>query len=277
MDWEAFLVDFSAPFFPSSKNAHWSLVEKLCNVVPVVNPVIDPVVDPVVSPVPDPLVELPDASINNVLVPNDKSVELHNLADAGLTAIEVDAICQVVDTSNEPEDVVNLNVSVENLVLLQKKDKSIAHLYERLNAEDENVKYFINSNNISCREFIRDNLESVIQIIVPYKLRTELLKLAHDIASSGHLGVVKTKDRLLLVGFYWHRLLLVGFYWHSIGKNVAYYCKTCNVCQRTNKSCVKYKAQMLKPPVIDQPFYRISIDILSVQLLSLLKRVLCLF
>ena len=85
--------------------------------------VVDPVVDPVVSPVPDPIVELPDASINNVLVPNDKSVELHNLVDAGLAAIDVDAICPVVDMSNEPEDVVNLNVSVENLVLLQKKDK----------------------------------------------------------------------------------------------------------------------------------------------------------
>ena len=89
---------------------------------PVVSPVFNPVVDPVVSPVPDPIVELPDASINNVLVPNDKSVELHNLVDAGLAAIDVDAIGQVVDTSNETEDVVNLNVSFENLVLLQKKN-----------------------------------------------------------------------------------------------------------------------------------------------------------
>ena len=80
-----------------------------------------------------------------------------------------------------------------------------------------------------------------------------MLKLAHDIASSGHLGVIKTKDRLLLA----------GFYWPSIGKDVAYYCKTCDVCQRTNKSCVQYKAQMLKPPVTDQPFYRISIDIVG--------------
>ena len=126
-------------------------------------------------------------------------------------------------------------------------------MYERLNVDDESVKYFINSNNILCREFIRDNLESVIQIIVPYKLITELLKLAHDITNSGHLGVVKTKDRLLLA----------GFYWPSVGKDVAYNCKTCDVCQRTNKSCVKYKAQMLKPPVIDQPFYRISIDIVG--------------
>ena len=68
-----------------------------------------------------------------------------------------------------------------------------------------------------------------------------MLKLAHDIASSGHLGVVKTKDRLLLA----------GFYWPSIGKDVTYYFKT------------KYKAQMLKPPVIDRPFYRISIDIVG--------------
>ena len=96
------------------------LLAQETNFVDVV-PVVDPVVDPVVSPVPDPLFELPDASINNVLVPNDKSVELHNLVDADLAAI--DATCQVIDKSNEPEDVVNLNVSVENLVLLQKKEK----------------------------------------------------------------------------------------------------------------------------------------------------------
>ena len=215
------------------------------------------VVDPVINPVADPIVELPDADpINNVLVPKDRSVEVHNLVDAGLAAIDVENVVdykvrQVVDTSNEHEDVVNLNVSIENLVLLKKKDKSVAHLYERLNFDDKNVKYFINNNGVLCREYVRDNLESVIQIVVPYKLRTDLLKLAHDIASSGHLGVVKTKDRLLLT----------GFYWLSIGKDDAYYCKTCDVCQRTNKSCVKYKTQMVKPPVIDQPFYRIFIDI----------------
>ena len=112
-------------------------------------------------------------------------------------------------------------MSIENLVLLQKKDKSIAHLYERLNIEDENVKYFTNNNGVLCREYFRDNLESVIQIVVPYKPKAELLKLAHDIASSGHLGVVKTKDRLLLI----------GFYWPSIGKDVAYNSKTCDICQ----------------------------------------------
>ena len=183
---------------------------------------------------------------------------MHNLVDAGLAAIDVEDVVdnkvrQVVDTTNEHEDVVNLNVFIENVVLLQKKDKSIAHLYERLNVEDENVKYLINKNGVLCTKHVRDNSESVIQIVVPYKLRTELLKLAHDIASSGHLGVVKTKDRLLLA----------GFYWPSIGKDVAYYCKTCDVCQRTDKSCVKYKAQMVKPLVIDQPFYRISIDIVG--------------
>ena len=57
---------------------------------------------------------------------------------------------------------------------------------ERLNVEDENVKYFMNNNGVLCKEYVRYNLESVIQIVVPYELRAELLKLAHDIASSGH-------------------------------------------------------------------------------------------
>ena len=81
------------------------------------------VVDPVVNPVADPIVELPDADpIINVFVPKDKSVEVHNLVDAGLAAIDVENVVdnkvhQVVDTSSEHEDVVNLNMSIENLVL----------------------------------------------------------------------------------------------------------------------------------------------------------------
>ena len=57
---------------------------------------------------------------------------------------------------------------------------------------------------VLCVANVRDNL-GVIQIIVPYKLRAELLKLAYNIPSSGYLGVIKNKDRLLLglVVIYW--------------------------------------------------------------------------
>ena len=70
---------------------------------------------------------------------------------------------------------------------------------------------------------------------------------------------------------------LLDFIGLAIGKDVAYNSKTCDICQRTNKSCVKYIAQMVKPPVIDQLFYRISIDIVVSNCLSLLKKVLYLF
>ena len=71
------------------------------------------------------------------------------------------------------------------------------------------------------------------------------MKLAHDIQSRGHLGKVKSKDRLLLA----------EFYCPPIDKDVAFYCKTCDVYQKS-KNSVKYKAKIASSPFIDQLFHR---------------------
>ena len=50
------------------------------------------------------------------------------------------------------------------------------------------------------------------QIVVPMKCRSAVLCLVHDIPLSGHLGVEKTKDRILK-----------NYYWPGIFKDVANY------------------------------------------------------
>ena len=64
--------------------------------------------------------------------------------DADLAAIDVESVINynvqnVVDTEDDRDNLVNLNVSIENLELLQKKDKSLSHLYDRLKVADESI------------------------------------------------------------------------------------------------------------------------------------------
>ena len=47
-------------------------------------------------------------------------------------------------------------------MLLQKKDRSTSYLHDRLNVEDANFKYFVNSNGVLCRKYVRDHSESDI-------------------------------------------------------------------------------------------------------------------
>jgi len=61
-------------------------------------------------------------------------------------------------------------------------------------------------------------------ILVPKPLRAKLLSIAHDIPAASHLGVAKTKDRLLR-----------HFYWPSINRDVKEFCRSCDVCQCLGK------------------------------------------
>jgi transposase InsO family protein len=88
------------------------------------------------------------------------------------------------------------------------------------------------------------------QIVVPQKYRQEILRLAHDVPSAGHLGVNKTFAKVAR-----------HFYWPGIRKSVSNYVKTCHTCQITGKPNQTIPVAPLKPiPVYSEPFSRVLID-----------------
>ena len=90
------------------------------------------------------------------------------------------------------------------------------------------------------------------QVLVPISLRSKIIRVAHDVPSSGHLGTQKTLDRVLR-----------HFYWPGIFKYVREYCRTCDVCQRLGKGATKARAPLINLPVIDKPWSRIALDIVG--------------
>jgi len=89
------------------------------------------------------------------------------------------------------------------------------------------------------------------RVVVPNdaRLRTLLLREAHDARSSGHTGVAATKDRLAS-----------RVYWSGMSSDVHDYVVSCDSCQR-NKVEQRRTAGLLRPPPVpDEPGYAINMD-----------------
>ncbi|GFW54595.1 retrovirus-related Pol polyprotein from transposon 412 [Trichonephila clavipes] len=90
--------------------------------------------------------------------------------------------------------------------------------------------------------------EEVRQLCVPIKFRLDINKLSHD-EIGGHLGVTKTKDRILR-----------HFFWPNVYRDVEEFVKTCDSCQRVGKPRDKAKAPLKLAPIISEVFSKINID-----------------
>ena len=112
------------------------------------------------------------------------------------------------------------------------------------------ISYFIYENEILYRVFVSKFGDRLKQIVVPLKFRDKLLQIAHDVPLGGHLGNRKTRQRILQ-----------SFFWPGIFIDVAHYCRTCAVCQKTVKKGKVFKAPLIVIPPVDEPFARIAMDI----------------
>ena len=93
----------------------------------------------------------------------------------------------------------SLDVTPEEFKKLQQQDTSLGKIW--LAADEEltgsGVKFFVR-NGLICRRWIpQEREEETEQLVVPFRCRKELLKLAHTTPFAGHLGKTKTTQRLL--------------------------------------------------------------------------------
>ena len=87
------------------------------------------------------------------------------------------------------------------------------------------------------------------QLVLPVQCRRMVIELAHSIPTAGHLGKHKNADRVLL-------------YWPTFRKDVAGYCKQCEICQKTTP--VKpSRAPLIPLSIVDEPFQKVAMDIVG--------------
>ena len=89
------------------------------------------------------------------------------------------------------------------------------------------------------------------QLVVPRPYVSKVLFMAHTHLLGAHLGMDKTRDRVL-----------ARFYWPGVKRDVEQHCQMCLKCQR-----VAPRATVRNPltpmPIIETPLDRIALDIVG--------------
>jgi Integrase zinc binding domain/SCAN domain/Integrase core domain len=138
------------------------------------------------------------------------------------------------------------------LIRLQQADTDLVKLFDLVDKPDS--PYVLRSGVLvrNWRDKLSPQEATIHQVVVPVALRAKLLHIAHDIPAAGHLGVAKTRDRLLR-----------HFYWPSLTRDTKDYCRSCDTCQRLGKGAPPLQAPLHSLPIVSEPFSQIAIDIVG--------------
>ena len=220
-----------------------------------------------------PFAELVIGNYVNTSVPRDVMVEEPGSNLNGKT--DSQGICQAVQTRAMKKQEKEVEEKVQASINKLHKDDSSQKLTEasKLYSKDElkhaqtedgsldkvrqmvtdspgqQPTYFILKSGILYRVFVAPSGIETHQIVLPQKYRKTVLEFAHDIPLSGHLGMKKTRDRILQ-----------HYFWPGIFHDVEIYCKSCTVCQLSSSKGKSAKVPLVSIPPIDVPFKRIAID-----------------
>ena len=172
------------------------------------------------------------------------------------------------NTGGEEEDTLQsstvFDVGPEKLQKQQREDPSLQSAWKdavsEAKAKELETCFVKNKDGFLMRKWTQlpshgeghDEGEPVMQVVVPATHRQEMLRLAHSIPLSGHLGITRTKERVLK-----------HFYWPKLTKDVKKFCKSCPECQKTATRRADDRHTMICPPVIGEPFRRVGIDIVG--------------
>ena len=113
------------------------------------------------------------------------------------------------------------------------------------------VVQFIEKGGLLYRKYTAASKE-YLQLVVPERLRNMIMKMGHEILMAGHMGIRKTTSRIL-----------TEFYWPGICGDIARFCRSCDICQRTIPKGRIGKVPLGTMPLIDTPFKRVAVDIVG--------------
>lgn len=145
-----------------------------------------------------------------------------------------------------------LDIPAEELASWQSTDPSLAGIKVGV-SQPGGTEYFL-ADGLLFRRWIpkKHTVESSVdQLVLPTQCRKAVLQMAHEVPMAGHLGKHKTVSRISQ-----------RFYWPSLHKDVADFCRCCQVCQKSSRQKA-VKAPLIPLPIIIEPFRRVAMDIVG--------------
>ena len=91
------------------------------------------------------------------------------------------------------------------------------------------------------------------QVCIPSKYRNQVMKIAHEGILSGHMGIKRTREKILSQYFHLPR----------ISGDVERYCMSCDICQKTFPKGKVSKVPLGEMPLIKTPFDRVAVDLVG--------------
>ena len=144
----------------------------------------------------------------------------------------------------------------------QQKDDTLKGIWKNLHEGQDKVRqtkmgesWYEVKNGILYRMFKKltaHGLDVKKQVVLPRSRRLTCLKLAHESLMGGHMGVMKTVNKIAS-----------QFYWPGIQGDITMFCKSCDICQRTLPKGKVPKVPLDEMPMIDVPFKRVAVDIVG--------------
>jgi transposase InsO family protein len=141
----------------------------------------------------------------------------------------------------------------------QKEDSTLSTIWQHLTQGRSRVRqtrtaesYYEVQKGLLYRIHKRIGNKMVKQLVLPRGRRLTCMKLAHSSIMGGHMGTMKTLNRIM-----------AQFYWPGIQMDVTRYCKSCDICQRTLPKGRVTRAPLMEMPTMDVPFKRVAVDIVG--------------
>ena len=98
-----------------------------------------------------------------------------------------------------------------------------------------------------------DDWAVVHQVVLPLSFRPEVLRLAHEAPMAGHVGIRRTRSRIM-----------AHFWWPRLYKDTTQFCRTCHVCQVVGKPQSVVKPESFVPiPVFEEPCSKVLVGPVS--------------
>lgn len=142
-------------------------------------------------------------------------------------------------------------ICVDNIAEEQMKDPGLVELIRAVEDAKPVKGEFQLIGDILCKKNFDPTGKQWLPVI-PKHLRRDILQHFHDAPMAGHLGFVKTYDRLRK-----------RFHWPGLYRNVRRYVMHCRECQRRKAVPQKPPGHLMPIPPAVEPFHRIGIDLLG--------------
>ena len=160
-----------------------------------------------------------------------------------------------LDPSTDTKSVLSRAALIEE----QKTDPEVRRLRQtamsEIEANDVPEGFYIKDDVLmrkwrNPRSPASDDWSVVHQVVLPLSFRPEVLRLAHEAPMAGHVGIRRTRSRIM-----------AHFWWPRLYKDTAQFCCTCHVCQVVGKPQPAAKPAPLIPiPAFEEPFSKVLVD-----------------